>query len=218
MTNARIPETDHGITGELNVKIYDQFQRNFRDKGILATDRIICSGIERGYALEIGPGPGYLGLEWLRKTSNSILTGAEISEDMIRIAESNSREYGLDDRTQYVLCEGEQMPFEDENFDAVFTNGSLHEWSDPIKVFREIKRVLVPGGKFFVSDLRRDVPFPSKWLMYVMSQPAEIRPGFLTSVRAAYTRDEIHELVREVGFTALITSQNPFGLQVTGSK
>lgn len=218
MTKARIIETEHGITGEFNVEIYDRFQRNFRDRGILATDRIIQSGINRGSALEIGPGPGYLGLEWLKKTDKTRLIGVEISEDMIRISERNSRFYGLEERVQYVCAEGEHMPFEESKFDAVFTNGSLHEWSDPVLVFAEIYRVLVPGGRFFVSDLRRDVPFLSKWFMYSLCKPREIRPGFLTSVRAAYTRDEIRILIKDLRFKEVQVSQNPFGLQITGVK
>lgn len=218
MTRARITETDHGITGNFNVEIYDRFQRNFRDRGILATDRIIKSGISQGFVLEIGPGPGYLGLEWLLKTESTRLTGLEISPDMIRVAETNSREYHLEDRTLYVHGKAEKMPFESSCFDAVFTNGSLHEWSDPLLVFREIRRVLADGGRFFVSDLRRDVPVPSKWFMYSLCKPREIRPGFLTSVRAAYTRDEIAEILRPVGFKSVRVSQNPFGLEITGIK
>ncbi len=218
MTKTRIKETDHGITGEFNVELYDRFQRNFRDKGILATDRIIKSGINRGTALEIGPGPGYLGLEWLRKTQNTRLSAVEISEDMIRISERNSRDYGLEERTDYVSGAAEHMPFADKLFDAVFTNGSMHEWSDPVQVFKEIHRVLVQEGRFFISDLRRDVSFPFKWFMYSLSKPREIRPGFLTSVRAAYTRDEARELVRTAGFRETEVSQNPFGLQITGIK
>jgi ubiquinone/menaquinone biosynthesis C-methylase UbiE len=218
MTKARIVETDHGITGEFNVEMYDRFQRNFRDKGILATDRIIQSGIDHGSAIELGPGPGYLGLEWLKKTNETKLVGVEISPDMIKISERNSRTYGLHERVQYVHAEAEYMPLEEGTFDAVFTNGSLHEWSDPVRVFKEIHRVLAPEGRFFVSDLRRDVPFLSKWFMYSLCKPREIRPGFLTSVRAAYTRDEIRILIRNLGFKEMQVSQSPFGLQITGIK
>ncbi len=47
MTRTGITESDHGITGDFNVEIYDRFQRNFRNRRILATDRIIKSGIRR---------------------------------------------------------------------------------------------------------------------------------------------------------------------------
>ena len=59
MVKQRIPETDEGIQDELEVKNYNQYQRNFRDKGLMVTNSIIKSGITHGIALEIGPGPGY---------------------------------------------------------------------------------------------------------------------------------------------------------------
>ncbi len=66
MTRPRVTETDQGIQGEFTVTLYDQMQRRLRDKGWIETKDIIKSGITKGIALEIGPGPGYLGLEWLK--------------------------------------------------------------------------------------------------------------------------------------------------------
>jgi hypothetical protein len=63
MTKPRVPETDHGIQGEFNVTVYDQMQRGLRDKGWIETKELLRHGVTQGCALEIGPGPGYLGLE-----------------------------------------------------------------------------------------------------------------------------------------------------------
>jgi ubiquinone/menaquinone biosynthesis C-methylase UbiE len=86
MTRPRVPETDQGIQGKLTVAIYDQMQRRLRDKGWMQTKDIIKSGITKGIALEIGPGPGYLGLEWLKNTQGTTIRGIDISADMISIA------------------------------------------------------------------------------------------------------------------------------------
>ena len=61
MAKPRVIETNQGIQGELNVAVYDQMQRTFRDRGWIETGEIIKHGITRGHALEVGPGPGYLG-------------------------------------------------------------------------------------------------------------------------------------------------------------
>ena len=88
-------ETDHGIQGEFTVAVYNEMQRGFRDKGRLETPEILKHGLTYGHALEIGPGPGYLGLEWLKHTQGTTLTGLDISPDMIALAERNARDYGL---------------------------------------------------------------------------------------------------------------------------
>lgn len=62
------------------------------------------------------------------------MTGLENSDDMIRKARGNVAEYGLKDRVEYRQGNASSTPFADETFDAAFTNGSLHEWSNPLGV------------------------------------------------------------------------------------
>lgn len=218
MTRPREPETDHGIQGEFNVETYDQMQRRLRDKGWIETQDIIKSGITQGLALEVGPGPGYLGLEWLKQTQGTSLKGLDISPDMIAVAERNAREYGLSERVEYVQSSGEKMPFDDETFDAVFTNGSLHEWSQPQKTFDEIWRLLKPGGRVFISDLRRDMFSLIKWFLWINTQPKAIRTGLITSINAAYTPDELRELIKGTALARCEVAGNPIGLKLTGIK
>ena len=218
MTKPRVKETDEGIQGEVTVQIYDKFQRGMRDKGWIETDAIIKSGIQQGHALEVGPGPGYAGLEWLRKTEGTHLTGLDISPDMVSIAEGNAREYGLASRVKYVQDNGSKMPFEDNRFDAVFTTGSLHEWENPRSTFDEIWRVLKPGGHIFISDLRRDMPVFIKWFLWMSTRPKEIRPGLITSINAAYTSEELAELIKGTGMAACKITSDLIGLTLAGSK
>ena len=124
MVRSRTPETDYGIVGEFACEAYNIMQRRLRDKGWIETRDVIESGINSGLSLEIGPGPGYLGLEWLKNTKNTILKGLDISDDMIAIANRNAIEYGLTERVEYRKGDSRNLPFEDEFFYAVFTNGS----------------------------------------------------------------------------------------------
>jgi len=218
MTKPRMKETDQGIQGELMVEIYDRFQKGMRDRGWIETNAIIKSGIRIGHSLEIGPGPGYVGLEWLKNTQDTRLTGLDISSDMINLAERNAREYGLADRVKYVHSNGSKMPFEDGVFEAVFSNGSLHEWENPRGVFDEMGRVLKPDGRIFISDLKRDMPVFVRWFLWATSMPKEIRPGLITSINAAYTRKELTELIRGTALAECTVASDPIGLTLAGTK
>jgi ubiquinone/menaquinone biosynthesis C-methylase UbiE len=218
MTQPRVPETDQGIQGEFAVGVYDRMQRKLRDKGWIETKDVIKSGITNGLALELGPGPGYLGLEWLKNTTGTSLIGLDISADMITVAERNAEEYGLSDRADYVQSSGEMAPFKDEIFDAVFTNGSLHEWSEPEKTFDEIWRVLKKGGKVFISDMRRDMLFLVKWFLWINSKPREMRRGLISSINAAYTPPELRELFNGTKLKGCAISGSPIGVILVSEK
>jgi ubiquinone/menaquinone biosynthesis C-methylase UbiE len=218
MTRPRIPETDHGIQGEDIVAVYDIFLQNMRKKGLLPWKDLLKNKIDYGHALEIGPGPGYLGLEWLAHSSNTSLTGLDISPEMIDLAERNAQTYNLTERTEYVLSSGDDIPFDDEHFEAVFTNGSLHEWAETHKTFNEIWRVIKPGGRVYISDLRRDMVAPIRWMMWLVCKPNSIRPGFITSLQAAYTPDELQSMIQGTQFNDCTIDSDPFGLTLKGQK
>lgn len=192
--------------------------RRLRDKGWMETDHIITSGITNGFALEIGPGPGYLGLEWLKKTESTVLMAVEISPEMTKIAERNAREYGLEGRVKYVKGDAYQIPFDDNTFDGVFSNDSLHEWSQPIRVFDEVYRVLKPRAKYFISDMRRDMNPFVRWFMKLMVKPNEIRPGFVSSINASYTTDELRSILDQSNLKESVVAKTFMGFEITGVK
>lgn len=218
MAKQRIIETNEGIQDGLTVEIFDRFSKNMRDKGWNNVDSFIKAGIIGGNVLEIGPGPGYVGLEWLKASSDSTITGCEISREMIKLAEKNAKEYGFEARASYVEANCIHMPFSDESFDAVFSNGSLHEWEEPIKVFNEINRVLKPQGVFCISDMRRNVNPIIKWLIYFITKPKEIRPGFITSLNASYTVGELKALIGQSELKHAAVTKDFFGISVLGKK
>ncbi|BAK98685.1 putative methyltransferase [Oscillibacter valericigenes Sjm18-20] len=213
---ARVIETNEGIQNEITVDAFDVFARNIRDKGWNGVDSMIASGIKGGNVLEVGPGPGYVGLELAKKLCLTSLTGCEISPAMLRFSEKNAAEYGIS--AHYVLGNCMNMPFRDKNFDAVISNGSLHEWENPILAFNEIYRVLRTGGRYCITDLRRDVHPLKKAMVYLSTQPKEMRPGLITSLNAAYTASEITELLRHSDLRSATVSSNFFGLCITGEK
>ena len=219
MTRPRKPETFRGIVGESIVRDYDEMQKGLRDRGLLETKEIISLGITKGRVLEIGPGPGYLGLEWLKVAhASSRLFWLEISEDMKKLAEGNAEAYGLKDRVATTMGDATQkIPFEDNYFDAAFTTGSMHEWSNPITVLNEIERVLKPNGTFYVGDLKRNTN-PLIAFMMGMKAKKVMKEGLRSSIDAAYTKKELISLLEQSNIKDFTIKENPFGLSVRGKK
>jgi ubiquinone/menaquinone biosynthesis C-methylase UbiE len=207
MVKPRIPETDEGIQGELDVREYNIFTRTLRDRGWMET------------ALEIGPGPGYLGLEWLKKTRDTRLVGLEISRNMIKIAEENAREYGFNsERLEYLSGNAMEMPFPAGCFDGVFSGGSLHEWEEPLRILNEVYRVLKPGGRYCICDLRRDLPAFIRWFLYAAVKPASMRHGLSTSLGASYTKKELEEIMAASPLKGASIKVELFGITMSGIK
>ena len=218
MTKPRIPETDHGIQGADLVASFDRMQRSLRDRGWMETNLLLERGMTKGHALEVGHGPGYLGLEWLKHTSGTTLTGLDISPDMQAMARRNAQSYGLADRTDYRLGSGDELPFPDCAFDLVFTNGSLHEWCNPRGTFDEIGRVLAPGGRYLISDLRRDMNPLALAFLWLGCQPASMRSGLMTSINAAYTPSELTGLLSGTRLAEARVENNLIGNTLSGEK
>ncbi|BDU51311.1 class I SAM-dependent methyltransferase [Haliovirga abyssi] len=219
MKKQRVPETNHGITGEMLVQDYDEMQKKLCERGLLKTNEIIKSGIIEGEVLEIGPGPGYLGLEWLKKCSNASLSWLDISEDMIKLAKINAEKYGVKENLTIKMGDAtEQLPFSDCFFDGVFTANSLHEWENPVNVINEIERVLKVGGNFFIGDLKRNTNPLIFLLMKANLKKQVMKQGLKSSINAAYTKNEILLLLKESNFKTYEVTENYFGLSIFGKK
>jgi len=218
MFETRVPETVEGIQDEITVAAYDIMQRGLRDAGHLPVEDLVKQTQPGDKGLEIGPGPGYYGLEWVRKTEGTTLTGLEISPAMIRLASENTLSYNLNERVTYQEGNALMMPFEDNLFSLAFSNGSLHEWEDAGVVFSEIHRVLQPGGRVMVTDLKRDLSPEIFTFMQGSCRSEEIRKGFETSVRAAYKKEELEDILSGVSFRSSQVIAHPYGLVVLARK
>jgi len=146
------------------------------------------------HVLEIGPGPGWAGINLLKKRNDLYLDGIEPSPDMVRVATENAKKEGLEQKVLYRVGVGESMTgIPDHHYDLVITRDSLHHWTEPKKVFLEIKRVLKPDGKLYIHDHRRDLNFFGKMIVCIFSAfiPGNMGKFWKSSIAAAYTKEEI---------------------------
>lgn len=218
MRGPRKIEPPREIQQDETTRLYDRYAKAMRNRAAIHVEDCIRFGITDGEALEIGPGPGYMGLEWLKATEGTALTGCEISREMVRLAQRNARAYGLEARAKYILCDCARMPFAGGTFDAVFSNDSLHAWQDPAAALREIYRVLKPGGRFLIADFRSD-PNPAALRLALLTvRPRDMRARILEFVRAAYTAAEVQSLLEGSAFINVRVRTERLGLVADGVK
>jgi ubiquinone/menaquinone biosynthesis C-methylase UbiE len=105
--------------------------------------------------LEVGAAAGYLTIAF--NEMGYICTGLEPDEDAIRTAQELARQRGS--ACQVIEGRAENIPFPDESFDIVITNSVLEHVTDIDACFREISRVLAPGGLFWFETASSMSPF-----------------------------------------------------------
>jgi len=153
-------------------------------------------------ALEIGPGPGWVGIELAKRRSDIVLLGVDASSDMIRVAVANAEKHGVADRVSYSVGEAESLSgVEDESVDMVFSRDSLHHWTDPTRSFKSILRVLRPTGVIYIGDGRRNIGLAARVMVNVAGPliAGKMARFWKSSIAAGYTGEEVSRMVSGVG-------------------
>lgn len=218
VTLARVPEPTDGLRGGAFVEAYDRMQESLRAAGELETSDLLRCGVREGLALEVGAGPGYLGLDWLERTSDTRLVALDVSPEMAARAGRNARIRGLHARSLQVVGSVHDVPYPDATFEAVFSSRSLHEWADPVAAFDEMWRVLRAGGRLWVSDLRRDIPARARRFLEVRVSDDLMREGLGTSIAASYTVTELEQLLGASKLQNIDIRETPLGLRLFAMK
>jgi demethylmenaquinone methyltransferase/2-methoxy-6-polyprenyl-1,4-benzoquinol methylase len=108
-----------------------------------------------GLILDLACGPGGV-TRALAKHSSATIVGVDLSEEMIRMGQTNVARAGLNERVALVLARGEQLPFADGAFDALTFTYLLRYVEDPQAALTELARVVKPGGS--IASLEFAVP------------------------------------------------------------
>jgi SAM-dependent methyltransferase len=108
-----------------------------------------------GRVLEVGCGPGRLSIRLARRYGVD-MTGLDLDPAMMARARVNAdrSEEGEERPPSFVVGDVASMAFPDGSFDLVVSTLSMHHWADPKAGLAEIGRVLRPGGRALVWDLR----------------------------------------------------------------
>ena len=99
-----------------------------------------------GRALELGCGTGFFLLNLMQAGLTARGSVTDLSPGMVAAALRNAENLGLD--VEGRVADAEQIPYDDATFDVVVGHAVLHHIPDLDRAFREVLRVLKPGGRF----------------------------------------------------------------------
>ncbi len=141
----------------------------------------------QGKYLDVGAGAGNLAAIIAQNNPDVEITALEISADMVTVGEEYLSNKGLQGQVKFVI--GDAVDKETINelgeFDLIYSTYALHHWENPRKVIDNLMSILGENGVLYLYDLRR-----VGWLHWI-----PIHNGFFNSIRAAYVRREIKEML-----------------------
>ena len=167
--------------------------------------------------LEIAPGPGYFAIE-LARAGNFRITGLDISATFVDLARKNA----ADARVEVDFRRGDaaHMPFDANTFDGIFCRAAFKNFSEPLKALNEMHRVLKPGGRAIIIDLRKDASW-DEIAAYVDGLHISRTSTWMTKftfkhmlLKRAYTEGQMKALAGESDFKSCEMITTAVGMEV----
>ncbi len=174
--------------------------------GLGCGNPIALASIKEGETvLDLGSGAGFdIFLAANRVGPTGKVIGVDMTPEMINRARENA-DKGSYSNVQFVPGELEDLPVDDNSMDAVISNCVINLVPDKKKVFKEVFRVLKPGGRLMVSDLvlRQKLP---------LSIENSIE-GYVGCISGAVMKDVYLDAIGSAGFGDVeVIEESPFSL------
>lgn len=199
-------------------KHFEFFDLSLRRNYTEFVDSFLRSRNIEGKILDVGCGFGILGMMICARDEFSSVVGLESSPLIVRASEVITIRRGYGNKVAFKMWEGDDMPFEDGEFDAVVSFLSLHKWTNLPKVFTEIERVRKKDSIVLISDFRRDqpaIPFQVFLQQTRFEMGKDIAADLKSSYNASYTVGEIKQLLDGVGLPHYNIEENKMLLNVS---
>ncbi len=157
---------------------------------------------ERGVALDLGCGPGDIGLRFARVFPSWMVDGLDGSPAMVRLGREAVRRAGLVGRVNLFVSRLPGGKARRESYDLVFSNSLLHHLADPGVLWSSIRRWAQTGIPIFVMDLLRPSSRRQARRLveeYTQGEPEILKRDFHNSLLAAYRPSELRSQLRLAG-------------------
>lgn len=180
---------------------------NFGHQGMLLWTRNFCAVPPDGTVLDIGCGGGRNIANMLNAAPGAKFHGIDLSPQSVRKSIAYNREAVRLGQVEIRQGSVEQLPYAEQSFDLVTASETVYFWPDPAVNFREVQRVLKPGGVFLICNEVPDTETGRKW--------ADLIDGM-----RVYSADRLRDFLTEAGFQAITSRTHPNGrwLCITGRR
>ena len=117
---------------------------------VIARQIVQVTGITKGLCIDLGGGPGMLGISLAKITELKVIV-YDLLEDCVKLVPLNSKENKVENRVNAIQGRAEDMTFPTNSVDLVVSRGSIFFWEDQQKGISEVYRILKPGGWAYIG-------------------------------------------------------------------
>lgn len=175
---------------------------DFTEVNTAFAQRAIELGLQSGLVLDAGTGTARIPIIICQQCPQLQIIGIDLAQNMLSIGSKNIEQAGLQKQIALELVDSKELPYPDQQFEMVISNSLVHHLPDPLPFFMEIKRVLKPNGAILIRDLIRPADEATMNAMVESIGPEydeHQKKLFRESLHAAFTVNELHELVQKAG-------------------
>ena len=175
------------------------------------------------FILDIATGTGDMAIN-LAETNADKIVGLDISEGMLDVGKQKIIKKGLQDKIEMVVGDSENLPFENDTFDAITVGFGVRNFETLEKGLSEIYRVLKPNGIFVIleTSVPTKTPFKQGYNMYSKHILPVIGKLF-SKDRSAYRYlsdsasvfpygEALNNILRKIGFINVVNKPQTFGV------
>ncbi len=152
------------------------------------------------------------------------VVGIDIAEDMLAIGRTKIKAQNLDSQIELICADSENLPFEDNKFDATIVSFGVRNFENLEKGLAEILRVIKPGGVLIVLEASSPRRQPMKFLnnLYsgkilpligsLISKDKKAYQYLPASIQAFPCGEEFTKVLDKVGFNKTYYEEQTFGV------